>query len=172
VTGGAYEATTLEFPDLAERFGERVVADAAHVLDRDIPQAQPYDVEDLTFRSRLRGLETPAEIAVYKAVEKRTLERAHVLETIAERESELAEKGFRPDSIEAALFDPDTQLPERYVPAIPLWVSTSSLREVERPERERLETSGSFGSSYDGPEDPAERTTQATLAADGGVSNE
>lgn len=158
----------LEFPDLEERFGEPIVNTAAHILNRDYLSTGP--VQDDTIPSRIRGLDTPEEIAVYQAVERRMRNREEVLEAIGKRGQELREIGHRPDDLEAALLDPDRELPDRFRPEIPLWVSTEDLQETPQVDREL--TTGPFrsGSRSSRPASSKSNGTQATLAADGGRS--
>lgn len=160
------DRTNLEFPDLEERFGAGIINTAAHVLHRDL--LQTGEVEDEVIVSRIRGIDTPEELAAYRAVETRTRNRDRVHELLTDRADWLKAHGFRPDDLVAALLDQDVELPDRYRMRVPLWVSTENLR--ERPERNR-DTRSTTPSrrSRQSTRSSSSRTTQASLAADGGV---
>lgn len=166
---GSKDALVLEFPDLEERFGEQIVNTAAHVLNRDYLRGSNGPVQDDTIHSRIRGLDTAEEIAVYQAVERRLRNRDPILEAIRERAQYLQENGHRPDDLETALLDPDRELPDRFRLRIPRWVCTYDLREQPEIDRDGR-TRRSWGSSRPSrtSSSSSSRTTQVTLAADGG----
>lgn len=116
------DGAVLEFPDLEKRLGTRLVNTAAHVLDRDFHRPSP--VQDDLIPSRILGIDTPEEIAAYRAVKTRTRNRDRVLELLDERADWLKEHGYRPDDLVAANLDPEIDLPDRFRLRIPLWVST------------------------------------------------
>lgn len=163
-------ADPLEFPDLEEKFGHAIVSTAAHVLNRELLHTGQDLGRDDLIQSRIRGLDTPEEIAVYRAVESRTRNRERVHDLITERAEFLARNGYRPDDLVAALLDPEEELPERFRLRVPLWVCTDDLQDPpELEERQRSRPfSGSHRTTSRSLPSSSSRTSQASLAADGG----
>ncbi|MFB6176743.1 MAG: hypothetical protein ABEI99_06290 [Halobaculum sp.] len=162
------DGLTLAFPDLEDKFGEQIVNTAAHVLDRDL--LQTGEVKDELIAARIRGIDTPEELAAYRAVETRTRNRDRVHELLTERAEYLAEHGYRPDDLVAALHDQDADLPDRFRLRVPLWVATDDLR--EKPEIDRgtgREPTTRRSRQAPSPASSSTKTTQVSLVADGGV---
>lgn len=57
------DGSVLAFPDLEDRLDETIVNTAAHVLHRGLLKAG--EIWDNIIPSRIRGIETPEEIAAY-----------------------------------------------------------------------------------------------------------
>lgn len=162
------DGAVLEFPDLEDRLGELIVNTAAHVLHREF--SEWGEVQDDLISSRIRGIETPEEIAAYRAVETRTRNRDRVHQLLDEQSEWLKTNGWRPDDLTAALLDPDETLPDRFRPRVPLWVCTYDLRETPKPEYERP-TGSAHRPEYETTSlQTRSQTTQVTLA-DGGVTD-
>ncbi|WP_259519087.1 hypothetical protein [Halanaeroarchaeum sp. HSR-CO] len=98
----------LEFPDLEDKFGQELVSNVAHVLNRELIQSG--EVKDLLIPARIRGIDRPAVLAVFRAIETRTRNRDAVHDLLNDRADQLKEIGFRPDDLDG------DDLPERFRP--------------------------------------------------------
>lgn len=136
-------ARDSERPAWRKRLEEQIGEDPGRVLDVELKG--PHAVGDeplLTAKARIRGIDRIAVVRAYMAAERRLGRgpdggpRTGTMMLLERREEFLRMRGERPEDLEAARADPETDVPSRYARREVRDVEHRPLRRVDEDGRE------------------------------------